>query len=97
MKTIDEIRKIVQKYAHENDIKSVRLFGSYADGKANQSSDVDLLVEYNKTPSLMNFLGLQEVLQDELNTKVDLIEYPIDKKRLFYKDFKINKEILIYG
>ena len=49
------------------------------------------------TLSLMNFLGLQEALRDKLNTKADLVEYPIDKKRLFYKDFKINKEILIYG
>jgi len=57
MKTIEEITEAVSKFASENDLKSVRLFGSYAEGKATENSDIDLLVEYNETPTLLNYLG----------------------------------------
>ena len=97
MISIDEIQDLVSKVAKRYDIKSVRLFGSYADGCATSESDVDLLVEYNHQPTMLNFFGFQNYLQDKLNTNVDVVEFPFEEEYSFYKDFKIGKTVTLYG
>jgi len=97
MKTLQQIQQAVRKYAVENDVKSVRLFGSYADGTAKSDSDIDILVEYHQPPTLLNYLGFQEQLQNELGAKVDILKYPVDPRKLLFPNFKINKTIPIYG
>ena len=54
-------------------VKSLRLFGSVARDEASEQSDVDVLVDFDETPSLFGFLRLQGYLQDLLGTKVDLV------------------------
>jgi len=97
MKTLREIQRAVSKYAEQNDIKSVQLFGSYADGTATNDSDIDILVEYHQPPTLLNYLGFQEQLQNELGIKVDILKYPIDSRKLIFPNFKIKKIIPLYG
>ncbi len=78
MLTLDQIIKAAQSAAMQFPIKSVELFGSYAEGRASDLSDVDLLVEFN-TPavSLILLSQLQLMLEDILNTDVDIIHAPI--------------------
>jgi len=54
-------------------VKSLRLFGSVARDEASEQSDVDVLVDFDNTPSLFGFLRLQTYLQELLGAKVDLI------------------------
>ena len=54
-------------------VKSLCLFGSVARDEASEHSDVDVLVDFDETPSLFGFLRLQGYLQDLLGTKVDLV------------------------
>ena len=54
-------------------VKSLRLFGSVARDEASEQSDVDVLVDFDATPSLFGFLRLRGYLQDLLGAKVDLI------------------------
>ncbi len=54
-------------------IKSLELFGSFARGDYNKNSDIDLLVEFNKTPDLLTFIEIEEYLSQKLKTKVDLV------------------------
>ena len=54
-------------------VKSLRLFGSVARDEASEGSDVDVLVDFNDTPSLFGFLRLRTYLQDLLGAKVDLV------------------------
>jgi len=54
-------------------VKSLRLFGSVARDEASEQSDVDVLVDFDETPSLFGFLRLQGYLRDLLGTKVDLV------------------------
>ena len=64
--------------SHSNDIKilfSVRrigIFGSFARGEQKDSSDVDILVEFEK-PSFKNFMNLSFYLEDLLEREVDLV------------------------
>ncbi len=54
-------------------VKSLRLFGSVARDEASEQSDVDIVVDFDETPSLFGFLRLQGYLRDLLGTKVDLV------------------------
>ena len=54
-------------------VKSLRLFGSVARDEASEQSDVDVVVDFDMTPSLFGFLRLKGYLRDLLGTKVDLV------------------------
>ena len=69
--SIENIKDITSKVFEEYDVDYCYLFGSYAKGKANEKSDVDLLIS-TKTSGL-KFFGLVERLREELKKKVDLL------------------------
>ena len=48
MITIENLEKTIKRIADKYSITKVKLFGSYATGTANEKSDVDLLVEFEK-------------------------------------------------
>ena len=52
---------------------NVRVFGSVARGEADESSDIDLLVNMEPGRSLMDLGGLLVELQELLGTEVDLV------------------------
>ena len=54
-------------------IKNLNLFGSVARGDDNNDSDIDILVEFYKTPDLLTFIEIEEYLSKTLNQKVDLV------------------------
>ena len=67
---------------HESELKAagvvhVRLFGSVARGEASVNSDVDLMVEFDKTKrhTLVSMGNLQSRLSDILGANVDLSPY----------------------
>jgi predicted nucleotidyltransferase len=54
-------------------VKSLALFGSVARDEAGPDSDVDLLVEFEETPSLLTLIALEQELSDLLGVAVDLV------------------------
>lgn len=77
MKTLDEIRQrlIQHKSVLQERFKVIELgiFGSYAREEQAETSDVDVLVEFSETPSLLKFVNLENYLSDNLGVKVDLV------------------------
>ncbi|WP_245837426.1 MULTISPECIES: nucleotidyltransferase family protein [Methanobacterium] len=63
---------------HENEIKEkfhvkrIGLFGSYVRHEENEESDIDILVEFEE-PTLHNFMGLIDYLENLFDRKVDLV------------------------
>ena len=53
-------------------LKNMALFGSYSRDDFNNESDVDILVEFDKTPGF-EFIDLADELESLLKTKVDLV------------------------
>jgi len=53
-------------------VKSLALFGSMARNEARPSSDVDLLVEFNRPVGLFGLYALQDHLERLLGCSVDL-------------------------
>ncbi|MDR0979976.1 MAG: nucleotidyltransferase domain-containing protein [Candidatus Nomurabacteria bacterium] len=96
-RTKSEIQQAVAAVAPKYPVKSVRLFGSYADGTATEESDVDLLVELDDSASLGDLMAFQGEMKDLLKKPIDVVDYPIDYSRANYSNFRIKKEVLLYG
>ena len=69
--TIDMIKDAVVPLLKKHDINYCYLFGSYAEDRARENSDVDLLIDTDLTG--LEFLGLVEDLRINLSKKVDLL------------------------
>ena len=54
-------------------VQTLEIFGSFVRGEETGDSDLDLLVTFYKTPTLFEFVALENYLSDELNVKVDLV------------------------
>lgn len=70
---LKDIKRILKKVLNEFDIKEIYLFGSYARGEANASSDVDILCDNGNVKNLIDQGILEDRLEAELGKKVDLV------------------------
>jgi len=63
-------------------VHSLAVFGSAAKGLATTASDIDILVQFSKTPGIFEFLRLKQYLEDLLGKPVDLVTEGALKKQL---------------
>ena len=63
----------IQTLLRDNDVAILSLFGSSARDKEMSSSDIDLIVRFNKQKSLLAFVRLECELSNMLGKKVDLV------------------------
>ena len=75
------------------DIDSLYLFGSFARDEQSVNSDIDLLVEFKKTPDLLTFIELEEYLSASLQNSVDLV--PKRKLKAEIRDQVLKEAIAI--
>ena len=54
-------------------IRSLSVFGSRSRGNESTESDLDLLVTFDKPPGLLQFMELENELEDALGVPVDLV------------------------
>jgi uncharacterized protein len=54
-------------------VQTLGLFGSYTRNEQNPESDLDVLVTFSQTPSLIQFVRLENYLSDLLGVNVDLV------------------------
>lgn len=67
------LKKAMPSLIRDYKVRSVALFGSYIRAEQKKGSDLDVLVEFNKSPSLFTFIKLENYLSDQLEIKVDLV------------------------
>ncbi|MGE4272427.1 MAG: nucleotidyltransferase family protein [Desulfitobacterium sp.] len=72
--TVDEIKAIVSDVAERYGVERVVLFGSYARGEANPSSDIDLRIDKGKIRGLFELSGFKLDLEERLDISVDVME-----------------------
>jgi predicted nucleotidyltransferase len=65
----DQILAIAKQYGASN----VRIFGSVAQGTADENSDIDFLVDLEEGRTLFDLGGLLMDLQDLLQRKIDVV------------------------
>lgn len=58
--------------SHYN-ISQIFIFGSYAREEQTSNSDIDILVDFDKTPDLITFIEIEDYLSNKLHRSVDLV------------------------
>ena len=78
MLSVRDIEKGVLVALEGYPVKRVQLFGSYASGSQGESSDVDLIVEFDTDAvSLLTLSALRQRIEDALGVPVDLVHGPL--------------------
>ena len=70
---IEILKKLKPELQKQYGVSSLGIFGSFVRGKQKRKSDLDILVDYEKAPTLFGFIRLERFLSGELNIKVDLV------------------------
>lgn len=84
--TIRDIQNLVKPIAEKYGVKEIYLFGSYARGEANESSDLDFLVFGGDGFKPTMIFSLAEDLREVLKKDVDVFEInEINENSDFYK------------
>ena len=77
MKRLPEIQEILRLHRErlnkEYKVSEMGIFGSFVRDEQKATSDVDILVEFEKVPDLLKFIELERQLEEVLGLKVDLV------------------------
>jgi uncharacterized protein len=77
-----KLRKLLPYIKQKYRVNLIEIFGSYVRNEQNSKSDLDLLVSFDKVPSLLKFIELKNYLTDQLQINVDLVMKDALKPRL---------------
>jgi hypothetical protein len=72
MNVIEILKRHEEEIKGKYRVKKIGVFGSYVRGEQKDTSDIDILVEFNE-PTFDNFMGLVFFLEDLFNKDVDLV------------------------
>ncbi len=74
MKLVEENIALIKNYLSTQPVLRAYLFGSFADGLANEQSDIDLLVDLDYSQHIgLGFVQMKLDLEAQLHRKVDLV------------------------
>lgn len=75
--TLARVRHVLRTHLPElreqYSVKSLGIFGSYVRGEQRKRSDLDVLIEFERTPTLLEFVHLKRYLSDLTGVPVDLV------------------------
>jgi predicted nucleotidyltransferase len=75
-------------------IRKISYFGSYADGRQTDASDLDILVEFDELAvSLFVLSELKNKFEDELGVSVDIVHAPLSRSSFI----DIGRTVRVYG
>ena len=83
-----EIKNIILSHLKGFDPIKVGIFGSFARGDNKKGSDIDILVEFKESPSLLTLIKLENDLSEILGFKVDLVTTGALKNKRIKKSIK---------
>ena len=87
------INNTIVMYLRSYNPERIGIFGSYARQEDNENSDIDILVSFKETISLLDLARIHRELSNALGKKIDLVTEPALKneklKKYIYKDLQI--------
>ena len=69
----DSLRQQLPELRSNYGIEELGIFGSYVRGEQTKDSDLDVLVTFSRTPTLIGLSALKHHLEDTLDMKVDVV------------------------
>jgi len=84
----------LEDFCRNHHIKKLALFGSALRDELKPDSDIDILIEFEdgKTPGLITFCGIENILTELVGRKVDL-RTAGDLSRYFRNEVKSHAEV----
>ena len=83
-----QIQNIILTHLQEYNAVKIGIFGSFARGDRDKDSDIDILIEFKDSPSLLTLIKLENELSDLLGIKVDLVTTGAIKNKRIKKSIK---------
>jgi hypothetical protein len=68
-----DILNILKKKAIHYKMNFMGIFGSFARNEQKLESDLDILVDFSETPSLVSLVQIEQDISKAINMKIDLI------------------------
>lgn len=68
---LNYLKEHYQEFHEKYSVEKIGLFGSYARDEASENSDIDIFVQMK--PNLFSIIAVKEQIEEELQTKVDII------------------------
>ena len=91
MLTHEKIVEAVKKAAGEFPLKKAAYFGSYAEQRATEDSDLDLFVEFEQPAiSILTIIRLKRYLEENLAKPVDVIHAPLPQAAIIEIGKQVN-------
>ena len=87
-----EVTNIIISELREYNPEMIGIFGSYARNENLQSSDIDILVKFKSTLSLLQLLHIERLLSQKLGIKVDLVTEGAVKNRIVKESISMYAE-----
>ena len=97
MNLIDKYRSQIIELCENHKVKELYLFGSVLTDQFNDSSDIDMLIQFNQVELLEyfdNYMDLKEKLEKMFNRQVDLVENQAVRNPIFRKVLDREKRLL---
>lgn len=69
----EQMLQTIRDYFATQPVQRAWLFGSYARGEEREDSDVDILVDFDESVSLLGHVRIMYGLEDEIGKRVDLV------------------------
>jgi len=89
----ETIKSIIAGHLKNYNPQKVGIFGSYARSENDENSDIDILVKFKHTKSLLELVRIENELSEKLGIKVDLVtDGAIQNKKL--KEY-INQDLIL--
>ena len=90
-----EIKKYLIEYLKKNGVVKASIFGSLARNEDTSTSDIDILVQFEESKSLLDLVGLKLELEEKFNRKIDILTY--NSVNPLIKDYILKDEEVLYG
>jgi len=97
MTDINHIKKVIRQQKttlrDRFKVKRIGVFGSYVRGDTHSGSDVDVVVEFSDTISLLKLVSLENYLSELLGIKVDVV--PKEDIRIELRDRILGEAVFV--
>ena len=91
---IEGLKKRILPILATYGVAKAALFGSVVRDDFSAKSDIDVLVEFTERKSLLDIIGLEQDIEDQLGRDVDLVTY--DSLHRLLKDKILTEQVPIY-
>jgi len=89
-----DIKNIIIKSLQAYNPVMIGIFGSYARNENHEASDIDILVKFKSTLSLLQLVHLERLISKELGIKVDLVTEGAIKNKIVKENISNDLQII---